>query len=102
VATSVRYVPREWGNPPRRRGRVLWAILALLLAIVVAVVAVAILWSGATLATDASALARVDLQPFAGKLVSATASAPDGSAIPLVRHGPRLTPARPLAPGEKV
>ena len=102
MATSVRYVPRQLGNAPRRRGRVLWAILGLLLAVVVAVAAVAILWSGATLATDSRALARVDLQPFAGKLVSATASAPDGSAIPLVRHGVRLTPQRLVAPGETV
>jgi hypothetical protein len=102
VATSVRYVPRQLGNAPRRRGRVLWAILGLLLAVVVAVAAAAILWSGATLATDSRARARVDLQPVAGKLVSATASAPDGSAIPLVRRGARLTPQQLVAPRETV
>jgi len=81
---------------------VLWAILGLVLAAIVAVAAAVFLWSGATLANDPSALARVDLQPFAGKLVSATASTADGHPIALVRHGARLTPRQPLAPGATV
>jgi hypothetical protein len=101
VATSVRYVPRQPKPAPSRRG-VLWAILGVVVAATVAVGVAVVLWSGATLAKDRTALARVDLQPFAGKLVSASASTPDGRPVPLVRHGSRLTPERPLAPGQTV
>jgi lipoprotein-anchoring transpeptidase ErfK/SrfK len=80
----------------------LWAILGLVIATVVAVAGAAVLWSGATLQPDSTALARVHLQPFAGKLVSASASAPDGRPIPLVRVSGRLTPRDLLAPGETV
>jgi lipoprotein-anchoring transpeptidase ErfK/SrfK len=99
VATSVRYAP------PRQRGRgrgVLWSILGLLLVAVVAVVAAVLLWSGATLATDPSALARVDLQPFAGKLEQASATGSGGRTVSLVRNGKLLTPATRLTPGEAV
>jgi hypothetical protein len=60
------------------------------------------LWSGATLAADPSALARVDLQPFAGSVVRVHASGPDGRAIPLAVRGGRLTPRTQLTPGERV
>jgi lipoprotein-anchoring transpeptidase ErfK/SrfK len=81
---------------------VLWAVLALLVAAAIAVAAAVVLWSGATLKTDPSALARIELQPFAGKLVSATASGPDGHAVALDRSGKRLTPTTLLTPGETV
>jgi lipoprotein-anchoring transpeptidase ErfK/SrfK len=81
---------------------VLWAILLLLALAAVAVAAAVVLWSGATLKTDPSALARIELQPFAGKLVSATASGPDGRAVTLTRDGRRLTPTTLLTPGETV
>jgi lipoprotein-anchoring transpeptidase ErfK/SrfK len=77
-------------------------MLALLMLIVVALATAVVLWSGASLATDPSALARIELQPFAGKLVSATASGPDGRAVALDRAGKRLTPTTLLAPGETV
>jgi lipoprotein-anchoring transpeptidase ErfK/SrfK len=77
-------------------------MLGLLAAAVVAVAGAAVLWSGATLESDSKALARVHLQPFAGKLVGATAVAADGRPVPLVRHGGRLTPRELLAPGETV
>lgn len=65
-------------------------------------VAAALLWSGATLASDAVALARVEVQPLGGTLESAHASGPDGRAIPLsLRYG-RLTPRDKLSPGERV
>ena len=60
------------------------------------------LLSGATLAGDPSALARVRLQPFAGSLAEVRAFAADGKAIPLAVRNGRLTPERPLAPGERV
>ena len=80
----------------------LWAVLTILALVVVAVAAAVLLWSGASLQTDPSALARIELQPFAGKLVSATASAPDGRAVTLNRDGSRLTPTTVLTPGESV
>ena len=46
--------------------------------------------------------ARVRLAPFAGTLLRATAFAPDGSTVPLAVDGGRLTPLRPLTPGETV
>jgi hypothetical protein len=59
-------------------------------------------WSGASLAADASALARVDVQPFGGKLESVHAFGPDGRPIPLTVRAGRLTPRVRLTPGEKV
>ena len=70
--------------------------------VVVGVGVAVVLWSGASLKADPTALARIELQPFAGKLVSATASAPDGRAVALDRNGQRLTPTTPLTPGETV
>jgi hypothetical protein len=81
---------------------VLWSVLALLALIVIAVAVAVALWSGASLKTDSSALARIELQPFAGKLVSATASAADGRAVALERDGRRLTPTTLLTPGDTV
>jgi len=64
----------------------------------------ALVWgfSGARLAADASALGRVELQPFAGSLVSVRARGADGRAIPLVVSHGRLTPRRRVAPGERI
>src|SRR5689334_18029343 len=58
--------------------------------------------SGATLAGDPSALARISLQPFAGSIVSVRAAGPDGRTIPLARRGGRLTPRKLLSAGERV
>ena len=80
----------------------LWAVLTILALVVAAVAAAVLLWSRASLQTDPSALARIELQPFAGKLVSATASAPDGRAVKLNRDGRRLIPTTLLTPGESV
>jgi hypothetical protein len=71
------------------------------LVFVLFVVAVAV-WSGATLQTDATALAQVNLQPLAGSLEQASASGRDGKAIPLSVHGGRLTPLTQISPGEVV
>jgi lipoprotein-anchoring transpeptidase ErfK/SrfK len=77
-------------------------VLALLGVAVIAVAAAVVLWSGASLKADPSALARIELQPFAGKLVTANASGPDGRAVALDRAGKRLTPTTLLTPGETV
>ncbi len=59
-------------------------------------------WSGATLAADATALASVKVQPFGGRLVHAVAYGPDGGMIALSVRGGRLTPRVQLTPGERV
>jgi len=75
------------------------ALVALVLAAVVVSVAV---WSGATLQTDTTALAQVNLQPLAGHLEHASASGRDGKAIPVSVHGDRLTPLTQVEPGETI
>jgi hypothetical protein len=77
-------------------------IAAAALVAVVALAAAVFEWSGATLAGDPVALARIDLQPFAGRLESATATGPDGRPLPLVLVHGRLTPRVPLEPGARV
>jgi peptidoglycan hydrolase-like protein with peptidoglycan-binding domain len=78
---------------------VLWIGLT---ACLVAAIGAAVVWafSGARLATDASALGRIELQPFAGSLASVRAHGADGRAIPLVVSDGRLSPRRRVAPGE--
>jgi len=68
----------------------------------VGLVGVVLVWSGATLGSDATALARVAVQPFGGTLVRARAFGPNGGAIPLLVRGGRLTPRVRLAPGERI
>jgi hypothetical protein len=65
-------------------------------------IAAVLFWSGATLAGDSVALARVEVQPLGGTLVSARAFGHDGREIPLVIQGGRLTPQARLLPGERV
>jgi peptidoglycan hydrolase-like protein with peptidoglycan-binding domain len=64
----------------------------------------AVVWafSGVRLVEDSSALGRVELQPFAGSLVSVRAEGVDGRVIPLgVSHG-RVTPRMQVAPGTRI
>jgi hypothetical protein len=69
---------------------------------VLAFAAAVLVWSGVTLADDAAALARVEVEPFGGKIEHVRAFGPGGRRIPLaVQHG-RLTPQMRLAPGEQV
>ena len=51
-----------------------------------------VVWSGITLAADATALARVEVQPLGGTLERVQAFGPDGRRIPLVVQNGRLTP----------
>jgi peptidoglycan hydrolase-like protein with peptidoglycan-binding domain len=69
---------------------------------VLALVAAVLWWSGATLGGDAVALARVELQPLGGSLVSAKAFSAGGAPIRLSVHNGRLLPTTLLAPGERV
>jgi hypothetical protein len=79
----------------------LW-LVAMAAVVVIAVGAGVVWWSGATLAADPSELARVDLQPLAGSLVSARAALDDGRPVPLRVSGGRLTPRARLRPGAEV
>jgi hypothetical protein len=59
-------------------------------------------WSGAALAKDPSALARVDIQAFGGTLQRTSAADSEGRAIALANAGGKLTPVTKIAPGAKV
>jgi hypothetical protein len=90
-------------RPPRRgRRRALWGFSTVVAVALLGLVTAVLAWSGATLAADATALARVEVQPFGGTLVRARAVAPDGRTIPLLVRGGRLTPRVQLTPGERV
>jgi hypothetical protein len=87
---------------PRRVGRTL-AVLAAAVAVVLLVFAL-LVWilSGVSLATDASALARLDTKPLAGSVRGVSARGADGRRIPLRISNGRLTPLARLRPGEAV
>jgi hypothetical protein len=89
--------PSRAGGPVRAR----WIALAV---VVVVAVGAAAVWtfSGVQLAADSSTLGRVELQTFAGSLVSIQAHSSDGRAIPLVVSHGRLTPRTRVAPGERI
>jgi hypothetical protein len=79
------------------------AILGVIVVLALAAAAAAVyFWSGAKLVEDPSALANVELQPFAGSIARIRAAGPGGAAIPLEVHGRRLTPKARLTPGEQV
>jgi hypothetical protein len=100
-APSQRYVERRRQQRARRR-RPLWIVLALVVLAALGLAAGILWWSGATLAGDAVALARVEVQPLGGSLVSARAFGAGGARIPLSVTGGRLVPRTLLTPGEKV
>jgi len=78
-------------------------LLAAIAAVAVIVVGAGVVWwSGATLASDRSDLARIDLQPLAGSLVSARASLADGTPVPIRVSGGRLAPMKLVRPGDVV
>jgi hypothetical protein len=74
-------------------------------AVIVAVVVVAVaalVFSGVTLASDPTALARVTVQPLGGTIEHVQAFGPNGKSVPLAIAGGRLTPLKRLTPGEQV
>jgi peptidoglycan hydrolase-like protein with peptidoglycan-binding domain len=80
---------------------VAWVALALCLCLLAAGVLV---WafSGARVVTDSTALGRVELEPFAGSLVSVRAHGADGRPVPVfVSHG-RITPRTRVGSGERI
>src|SRR5580698_6546159 len=84
------------------RKRVLLGLAAGIVVIVVLLAVAALVWSGATLASDQTALARVTVQPLGGKIVHVQAYGPNGRSVPLAIEGGRLTPLKRLTPGELV
>jgi len=87
----------------RRRARawIAGAAGALLLA-ALAFAAGVVWWSGAALRRDPSALARIEVQPLGGSLVSAQAFDSRGHRIPLSVRELRLWPRRLVSPGEGI
>jgi len=69
--------------------------------IAIAIVLVLLL-SGVSLAGDPSALARVSVGTLGGTIERVQAFGPHGRRVPLAIHDDRLTPLRPLHPGEQV
>jgi hypothetical protein len=84
------------------RARFLLGIAGFVLLAAIAFVVVVLLLSGVTLAGDSTALARVNVQAFGGKVESVSAYGPHGRRVPIAVHDGRLTPLVRLAPGEQV
>jgi peptidoglycan hydrolase-like protein with peptidoglycan-binding domain len=94
------------GRRGARGSRSRWSALALGFAttavvVILGVLAVA-LWSSPSLGESATALARIELPPFAGTVEFASAYGPSGQAIPLTDRNGLLVPKAKLAPGEIV
>jgi lipoprotein-anchoring transpeptidase ErfK/SrfK len=75
---------------------------AVMLVAVIALVVAALTLSGATLADDSTALARVSVQPLGGTIEQVRAFGPAGTRVPIAVRGGLLTPLTRLAPGERV
>jgi hypothetical protein len=82
--------------------RTLLGVAAGAAVVFVAVVVAALVLSGATLASDPTALARVSVQPLGGTIEHIEAFGPTGHSIPMTVHDGRLTPRQRLTPGETV
>src|SRR5262245_19734076 len=91
-------------RPPARRRSHRGHWIGLGVVVLVAIAGAAAVWafSGVSLVADASALGRVELQPFAGSIVSVHARGADGRPVALVLSHGRLTPRRQVAPGEQI
>jgi peptidoglycan hydrolase-like protein with peptidoglycan-binding domain len=84
------------------RTRVLAGIATVAVVLIVALVVAVLAWSGVTLASDATALARVSVQPLGGTIEHVQAFGPGGKRLALAIHDGRLTPLERLIPGEQV
>ena len=74
---------RDAASTGRGWKRVLLGMGLTIIVIVVLLVVAALLFSGATLAGDSTALARVTVQPLGGKIERVQAFGPDGRRVPL-------------------
>jgi hypothetical protein len=77
-------------------------IAAVILLVLVGFVAAVAVGSGATLAADSTALARVSTGPFAGSVGRVQGFGPHREALSLAVSDGRLTPLSKLSPGERV
>jgi peptidoglycan hydrolase-like protein with peptidoglycan-binding domain len=93
---------RDLAATGHSRKRVLLTVAAVIALIVVLLAVAALVFSGATLASDSTALARVTVQPLGGTIEHVQAYGPDGRSVPLTIAGGRLTPLKQLTPGEQV
>src|SRR5271163_4080664 len=84
------------------RKRVLLGMGVTILLIVALLVVAVLAFSGATLASDSTALARVTVQPLGGSIEHVQAYGPDGRSVPITVSDGRLTPLKRLTPGEQV
>jgi hypothetical protein len=89
-------------SPRSDRRRVLVGVAAALIIVIAALAAAILAWSGVTLASDSTALARVTVQPLGGTIERVQAFGPGGQRLPLAVDGGRLTPLSQLTPGERV
>jgi len=89
---------------PARSGRVrvLAGVATFVIVVIIALVVAVLAWSGVTLASDPTALARVSVQPLGGTIERVQAFGPGGRRVPLAIHAGRLTPLMLLTPGEQV
>src|SRR6185312_15118376 len=75
---------------------------AVLLVLLLAAVAAALTLSGASLAGDSTALAKVSVQPLGGTIEHVEAFGPTGRRVPMSIQGGLLTPTHHLHPGERI
>ncbi|MGA2162997.1 MAG: L,D-transpeptidase family protein [Solirubrobacteraceae bacterium] len=97
--TSAR---RDPVSQEHRRSRALLGAVLTLVVIVVLLAVAVLAFSGVTLASDSTALARVSVQPLGGTIARVRAYGPGGRKVPLAIEDGRLTPLRRLTPGEQV
>jgi hypothetical protein len=86
----------------RDRKRALLGAGLVIVVIVVLVIVAVLAFSGVTLASDSTALARVSVQPLGGSIEHVQAFGPNGRSVPIAVSGGRLTPLKRLTPGEQV
>ena len=81
-----------------------WLLLIVPVALLLAIVLVLAIFatSQPKVATDATALARVDMALGGGKIASVRVTGPNGRTIPFTLSGGRITPKVRLKPGERV
>jgi lipoprotein-anchoring transpeptidase ErfK/SrfK len=93
-------------SAPERRSR--WWLRGALIGLAVLIIALAgfgvaaFAMSGSTLASDPSALAKLETESFGGTIEQVHASGPDGKPIPIAVREGRLIPEQLLSPGEAV
>jgi hypothetical protein len=102
LAMAIGTAPRGAVSSERGRLRPLLGFAVVAGVAIVIVVVAALTLSGASLASDSTALARVSVGPLGGTITHVQAFGQNGSAIPIAVHDGRLTPLRSLTPGEQV